>query len=94
LGLSDEEFWNLTPIQLNALLHRFLEAQKRLDGRTALICAVLANIYRDPKKHEPFTIEDFMPGEKKPKKQTPEEMLEKIKAWNVMLGGKETKKQE
>jgi hypothetical protein len=36
-----------------------------------LICAVLANIHRDPKKSKTYQPQDFLPGRKK----TPDEML-------------------
>lgn len=54
-----------------------------MDYRAALICAVLANIHRNPKRrHKPFVPQDFMPGKGKAKsqKQTPDEMLEVAKA--------------
>lgn len=51
-----------------------------MDFRTGIICAVLANINRNRKKRaKPYTPRDFMPVYGK-KKQTPEEMLETVKA--------------
>lgn len=53
--------------ELSALIDRYSEVMnadiERQDYRTALICAVLANINRDPKaKPEPFNPKDFMPS--------------------------------
>lgn len=73
LHLTDEEFWNLTWDEFTALLSRYKLSIERQDFHAALICAVLANIHRDPKT-KPFTPKDFMPG-KEEKKQTPAEML-------------------
>ncbi|MHB1042368.1 MAG: phage tail assembly protein T [Eubacteriales bacterium] len=42
-------------------MKRFSLKQERKDYRAALICSVLANIYRDEKKKlYPFTPADFM----------------------------------
>ena len=62
-----------------------------LDFRSALICAVIANVNRNPKKrHSPFKPSDFMPRreEQEPEKQFPEQMLQRIKIMNAALGGK------
>jgi len=76
------------------LSRQYIEEQKKLDSRTALICTVLANINRNPKKKsKAFTVEDFMPKYEKVKEtQTAEEMLETVKLWNTVLKGDEIKK--
>jgi len=76
------------------LLRRYIEEQKKLDSRAALICAMLANINRNPKKRsKAFTVEDFMPKyEKERKVKSAEEMLETVKLWNKVLRGDERKK--
>jgi len=50
---------------------------ERQDYRAGLVCAVLANINRDPKRSKVFTPQDFMPGHrhKESKAQSPEEMF-------------------
>jgi len=65
-----------------------------LDARTALICAVLANINRNPKKRsKAFTIDDFMPKYMKEHQvQSAEEMLETVRLWNKALKGNEIEK--
>jgi len=76
------------------LAHQYIEEQKKLDARTALICAMLANINRNPKKRsKAFTVEDFMPKyEKERQVKSAEEMLETVKLWNKVLGGNEIEK--
>ena len=75
-------------------MRRYIEEQKKLDSRAALICAMLANINRNPKKRsKAFTVEDFMPKyEKERKVKSAEEMLETVKLWNKVLRGDERKK--
>ena len=49
---------------------------EREDYHAGLICAVLANINRDPKRTKVFTPQDFMPGHpRQSKTQSPEEMF-------------------
>ena len=82
LHLSEDEYNKLTLTQFNALMDRFQVQQERQDYRAGLICAVLANIYRDPGKSKPFTTQDFMLGQRREQhKQTPEQMLNAIKSW-------------
>lgn len=58
-----------------------------MDYRAALICAVLANIHRNPKRrHKAFVPQDFMPDKGKRKEQTPDEMLEVAKAISGGMG--------
>jgi len=84
----------LTLAQFDALVQQYIEEQKKLDSRAALICAVLANINRNPKKKsKAFTVEDFMPKYEKVRGiKSPEEMLETVKLWNKVLRGDEIEK--
>lgn len=76
------------PAELTALIDRHKENQEWQNWRAALICSILANIYRDPKKKsQPFTPEDFMPGHEK-KAQSREQMLANIKLLHATFGGK------
>ena len=64
MGLTSEEFWKLTLVQFNAMCKRFQSREERMDFHAGLICSVLANINRDPKrKTDPYTAKDFMPGQ-------------------------------
>lgn len=86
LGLGEEEFWALTVRELNALIERYKNNQDWLNYRSALICAVMANMWRDSKR-QAFTPDDFMPKEKV-RQQSPEQMLATVKLLNTALGGR------
>lgn len=52
---------------MDALHESWKARERRDDARFALLCAVLANCHRDPKRRpKPYQVEDFMP-EKRPK---------------------------
>lgn len=85
MRLTESEFWDLTMREFGALSDRFKDAQGWLDYRAALICTVMANMWRDSKT-KPYKPSDFMP-EQKPKKQTPEQMLMAVKMLNSAYGG-------
>lgn len=62
----------------------------------AMVCSVLANIHRDPKKrHQPFSPADFMPtkAKAKPREQSWREMKAMGKAITLALGGKVVKRE-
>lgn len=60
LGLSDEEFWALTPRRMDALVQRWERAREHSDMMLAQIAQTGANFsFCAPKK--PFTIDQFMP---------------------------------
>lgn len=82
LGLSEEEFLNLTPGQFQVLSRHYIEKTKReihdADYRAAMICRTIAEPYRDEKRHgKPFAVEEFMPkrGEKKKKPKSDTEQV-------------------
>lgn len=57
-----------------------------------MVCSVIANVNRDPKKRrKPYTEDDFLGtgGESKSKRQTPDQMLAMAKQANALLGGKD-----
>ena len=91
LLLSEEEFWGLTYKEFNALSERCKTSHDWLNYRAALICSVLANTVRDPKKKsKPYTPQDFMPEEKRTrpsKKQSAKQMLRTVKILNAAHGG-------
>jgi len=95
LRLTESDFWGLTLAQLNSLTRAYNADQKNKDYRAALICTILANIHRDPKKKvKPFEPEDFFPSlaSKKPQKElTEEEMMTRLKLMNAAFGGKNGK---
>jgi len=86
--LSDSEFWGLNLKQYNALIERYIIEQENSDLRSALICSLLANIYRDPKKRQkPYEPADFMPQRRPRKLKTDEQMRDDLTALNAILGG-------
>lgn len=61
-GLTDAQFWKLTPLKFRALARRHDEAARRADSHTARLCyAVMSAAGATKKSKEPFTIQDFMP---------------------------------
>jgi len=73
---------------LAALRDAHLERERVLDRRTALTCAVLANCFRGSGQR-PFQVDDFMPGAARPRQaQTKDDLLNMLRAWTVLNGGK------
>lgn len=63
LGLTDAQFWALTPRQLNLLIERFLDSEERMSQRFGLLAALYANAHRDREKHPRlFELQDFAPS--------------------------------
>lgn len=65
-SLPETLFWDLTPGEVDTIIHEALEewrAKERAAAHnTAMVCACLYNCHRDPKHHpEPFTPDDFLP---------------------------------
>jgi hypothetical protein len=81
LHLSNENFWNLCPIEFDALLERWVLQEERLDRRAALVASILVNINRTKKskisKLQEFMVHDFRG---KSTQQTWEQQLEMLKA--------------
>lgn len=73
--------------EFEALCRRCNDVRQWLNSRTALVCMVMANMWRNPKRRL-FTIDDFMPGGRESKPQTPEQMLRVVKMLNAAHGGK------
>ena len=74
LRLSDYQLWQLTLKEFGLLVDRYLESEERNDRRAGRICALLANINRDPKKRQkPYNEDDFIPRGQERKIQTAEE---------------------
>lgn len=72
-GLSEAEFWKLTPAKFCALSDKFDAENFRCDLRAGIVASVIANVNRG-EKTKPFSPKDFMPcyGEEpeEEKKQT------------------------
>jgi len=71
---------------------RYIESQERQDARAALICAVIANANRNPKKRpRPFRISDFMPRKVR---QSADDMLVIAEAVIQAFGGEDQRGQQ
>ncbi len=83
LRLSEDDFWNMSIDEFQALLrHHNLELERQ-DYHAALICWTLANIFRSDKSRS-YKVSDFMPGKPKQKrKQSTEEMVEILKGFTA-----------
>lgn len=90
MGLSDEDFWRLTPREFNALARAREAEQRNWDARFGLLAAILANAHRDPKKRAaPFEPKDFFPSLAKMKKrrQTVQEQKQIVSILAAVFGG-------
>jgi hypothetical protein len=68
-------FFRSSPVEIDGLLERLSQAERRRMIPAALICSVIANVNRDPEQRsEPWSIQDFMLGEDGPKTEE-EEMI-------------------
>jgi hypothetical protein len=86
LKVSPNDFWHLTMPRFKALKECYAVDQEWLNHRSAIICAVIANVNRDPKKHKkPYTAQDFMP--QKERKLSGEQIMKQAKTITMMLGG-------
>lgn len=64
LGLSEDEFWHLSPGLFDALWHRVELAHERALEGHAMTCAAVTNVHIDPEKGSPVSPDFFMPGER------------------------------
>jgi hypothetical protein len=60
---------------------------QRGDLRAALIATVLANVHRNPKKHQAFKLDDFLLRWEEKPAQTPDEQLRIVELINAAFGG-------
>lgn len=86
LGVSEAEFWGMTPRTLDALLGRRAIEQQMQDYRAGLIAMLVHNAHAKSAK----SIADFFPSLKTgPREQTPEEMLAVAEQLNQLFGGED-----
>jgi hypothetical protein len=87
LRLTDPEFWGLTLREFHLLSLRHCEAFRQAHSPAAMICAVMAEMKRDPmKRSEPFGISDFLPDPGR--EQKPQDHLAKMRELARIFGGK------
>jgi hypothetical protein len=76
--------------EFDALTKRRTLDIRKQDARSAQLCALTAEIHRDPaKRSTPFTADEFMQSAepKEMPQQTPEEMLTMAKMFTIRSGG-------
>jgi hypothetical protein len=59
-GLSESQFWDLTPAKFSALFDRVIENKREAFLRSGIIASTIANVNRGKGK-SPYKPEDFMP---------------------------------
>lgn len=79
----------MTPREFGLVFAGFMDRIKQGDRWVGRICALMANMNRDPKKRpKPYTEDEFMPKTVRERRQSPEQMLATVKALNRLYGGK------
>lgn len=92
LGMSDDEFWRMTPREFGAVVKRRVFDIERQDYRAALICATLVNINRK-KGSRPVRPEAFLGKKKNADTAAPwQKILKTVEAMNKSFGGKDVRK--
>lgn len=86
LGLSYEQFLDLTPVQFSYLVEAYENERELADFRSALIASTIANVNRG-KGRKAFKPKDFMP-EYGAQKKTSEQMMLMAQTLNAAFGGK------
>lgn len=91
LGLTEEQFWRLTPAKFTAMLNVCNKVEEfnhnKADYRAGLICATLANVNRG-KKGKTFKASDFFPKTESKDEdygQTPEQTYLKVRLFNARI---------
>lgn len=86
LGLSEQEFWELTPAQFDSLNERHVLHKQVEDYRAGLIASILCNIHRK-EGDTPLEPADFfgnLPRSGK-REMTPEQILAHLKKATAMF---------
>lgn len=88
LRLSEEDFFDITPLQFTYLTLRYEQEREASDFRAGVIASTTANCHRKKGK-KAFKPKDFMPDYGAPveKQQGPEQMKMMAMTLNAMYGG-------
>lgn len=60
LRLEEDHFWNMTPIEFDYLVKRYILEEQRFDRRVALISYIIASTSPNIKRGKKYKIDDFM----------------------------------
>jgi len=89
LGLSDEEFFDITPLQFEYLTKRYEQERDTLDFRAGIVASTVANCNRG-KGQKAFKPKDFMPdygGADSKATKGPNQMKMMAMTLNALYGG-------
>ncbi len=87
--MSRKDTRSLKMSEVEAILERYMDEQKILDRRFALLTYVTSQVGGMKKKGGgQFSIEDFLIFQSKPSKMTVDEMERKMKNLTLQMGGK------
>lgn len=86
LGLTEQEFWDLTPAQFDALNERHVLHKQMEDYRAGLIASILCNIHRQEGSEamEPADFFTDLPRSK-PRAMSGEEIMAHLKKATAMI---------
>lgn len=89
-GISPLEFWELTPFELSLMIKAYAK-RKEEESKERLILTYLNSLWTiqwlGKKSNHPKSLKEILEGGKPKKIMTDEQMLEKVKILNAMLGG-------
>lgn len=86
LGLSPNEFWDMTFMEFIAYTAGFRDADRRMWNHTSSVLATIANVNRDRKRQpKPYTPADFNPyeNENTESRELTEKDIQNIASWRV-----------
>lgn len=81
LKLTDEAFWNMTPVEFDYIMKRYILEEERFDRRAALIGYLMVSVWGSAKSKK-YKIDDFMLhdyGSKAEKKENWKESLQTLR---------------
>lgn len=89
-GISPLEFWELTPFEL-ALMFKAYTRKKEEDTKEKITMAYMSALWTaqwfGKKQNHPKPLKEILKGTELKKPMTDEEMLERVKVLNAILGG-------
>lgn len=95
LGLTREEFCDVTPRFVSALRRQHELMLERSESQMAILLASYSNVHRDrDARPQPFDVHDFMPGRRRkprssaPRVQTKEEHLGVLRQFTAAARGR------
>jgi hypothetical protein len=85
LGLTDEFFWSITPVEFDSIMKRYLNAEERTDRRYALGAYVMVTSWSTGKGAKP-KFDDFMLHDYRGKKETKADWKQSLQVLREQVG--------